>query len=49
MTTRLKTLLGTYPVTAALTRGDVSSPFVTLNFADVKVPNTAFKRVVRDM
>ncbi len=46
---RLKTLLGDYPVTAALKRGAVASSHVTLDFADVKVPNTAFKRVVRDM
>jgi hypothetical protein len=47
--TRLKTLLGDYPVTSALKRGEVSSSRVTLDFADVKVPNTAFKRVVRDL
>lgn len=45
----LKTLLGDYPVTAALKRGVMASPLVTLDFADVKVPNTAFKRVVRDL
>jgi 4,5-dihydroxyphthalate decarboxylase len=45
----LKTLLGDYPITAAVKRGDVRSSLVTLDFADVKVPNTAFKRVVRDM
>jgi 4,5-dihydroxyphthalate decarboxylase len=45
----LKTLLGDYPVTAALKSGAVSSPLVALDFADVKVPNTAFKRVVRDL
>lgn len=46
---RLKTLLGDHAVTAALKSGDISSPHVTLDFADVKVPNTAFKRVVRDL
>ncbi len=46
---RLKTLLGDHAVTAALKRGDVASPRVALDFADVKVPNTAFKRVVRDL
>jgi 4,5-dihydroxyphthalate decarboxylase len=46
---RLKTLLGDYPVTAPLKRGDVSSSLVTLDFADVNVPNTAFKRVVRGL
>lgn len=47
--TRLRTLLGDYPVTAALKRGAVASPDVALDFADVKVPNTAFRRVVRDL
>jgi 4,5-dihydroxyphthalate decarboxylase len=47
--TRLKALLGDHPVTAALKRGDVTSSRLTFDFADVKVPNTAFKRVVRDL
>jgi 4,5-dihydroxyphthalate decarboxylase len=46
---KLKTLLGDYPVTAALKSGEVTSPTVPFAFADVKVPNTAFKRVVRDL
>ena len=46
---RLRTLLGDYPVTAALKRGEVRSPEVALDFADVKVPNTAFKRMVREL
>jgi 4,5-dihydroxyphthalate decarboxylase len=46
---RLRALLGDYPVTAALKKGDVRSPEVALDFADVKVPNTAFKRVVREL
>ncbi len=46
---RLKTLLGEYPVTAALKRGDVVSPSVVLEFADVKPVSSAFKRVVREM
>lgn len=46
---RLRTLLGDHPVTAALKRGAVASPRVALDFADVKVPNTAFRRVVRDL
>lgn len=45
----LRTLLGDYPVTAALKNGAVRSPHVALDFADVKVPNTAFKRVVREL
>jgi 4,5-dihydroxyphthalate decarboxylase len=46
---RLKTLLGDYPVTRALKEGRVASNLVELDFADVKVPHTAFKRVVRDL
>lgn len=44
----LKSLLGDYPVAAALKKGDVSSPLVDFQFADVKVPNSAFKRLVRE-
>jgi 4,5-dihydroxyphthalate decarboxylase len=46
---RLKALLGDYPVTRALRTGAVASPGVTLEFADVAVPHTAFKRVVRGL
>ena len=46
---RLKTLLGEYPVTSALKLGRVRSDLVEFDFADVKVPHTAFKRVVRDL
>jgi len=46
---RLKTLLGNYPVTQALRDGRVTSRLVELDIADVKVPHTAFKRVVRDL
>ena len=46
---RLKTLLGDYPVTRALKDGRVRSNLVQLDYADVKVPHTAFKRVVRDL
>ncbi len=46
---RLSTLLGDYPVTAALKSGAVRSPDVALDFADVKAPATAFKRVVRNL
>ena len=45
---RLKTLLGDYAVTRALRDGRVRGA-VELDFADVKVPHTAFKRVVRDL
>jgi len=46
---RLHTLLGDYSNTAALKRGEVRSPTVVFDFADVKVPNTAFKDVVRHL
>lgn len=46
---RLKTLLGDYPVTRALKDGRVRSASLDFDFADVKVPHTAFKRVVRDL
>lgn len=46
---RLKTLLGDYPVTRALKEGRVRSGMFELDFADVEVPHTAFKRVVRDL
>ncbi len=42
----LKTLLGDYPVTTALRTGRIPSK---LQFADIKLPQTAFKRVVRDL
>ncbi len=46
---RLHTLLGDYPGTVALKRGDVRSSAIDLAYADVKSPHTAFKRVVRDL
>ena len=45
----LRTLLGDYPNTKALKTGEVHSSSIALDFADVKVPHTAFKRVVRDL
>ncbi len=42
-------LLGDYPVTAAMKKGDVRSDLVSLQYADVKAPSTAFKRVVRNL
>jgi 4,5-dihydroxyphthalate decarboxylase len=47
--TRLRTLLGDYPGTLALKHGKLASPIVSFDFADVKAPHTAFKRVVRDI
>ena len=46
---RLNTLVGDYPVTRALKTGEIRSATVSLDFADVKVPSSAFKRVVRGL
>jgi 4,5-dihydroxyphthalate decarboxylase len=46
---KLHTLLGDYPVTQAVKEGRISSPDLSFDFADVKVPSSAFKRVVRDL
>jgi len=45
----VKTLLGDYPITLPLKKGEVRSPSVSFDFADVKTPSTAFKRVVRNL
>lgn len=45
----LRTLLGDYPVTRALRRGEIRSEKLELDFADVRLPQNAFKRVVRDL
>lgn len=45
----LHTLLGDYPITAALKRGDVRSPLVRFDFVEAKSPASQFKRVVRDL
>ena len=45
----LKTLLGNYPNTQAVKNGTVSPLRFTFDFADVKVPNRSFKRVVRNL
>lgn len=45
----LRTLLGNYPNTLALKKGEVRPSGLVLDFADVKVPNTAFKDVVRHL
>src|SRR5262245_32310494 len=44
----VRMLLGDYPVTQALKRGELKSS-LALEFADVKTVSTAFKRVVRDL
>jgi 4,5-dihydroxyphthalate decarboxylase len=46
--TKLFTLLGNYPNTAALRNGKVPSDLIDFDFADVKVSNTQFKPLVRD-
>lgn len=46
---RLHTLLGDYRNVLPLKTGQVTSSKLIFDFADVKVPNTAFKRVVRDI
>ncbi|MBI3376658.1 MAG: hypothetical protein HY017_33505 [Betaproteobacteria bacterium] len=46
---RLITLLGDYPVTAALKQGKIPSDQVRLDFADVNPPSAGFKRVVRNL
>jgi 4,5-dihydroxyphthalate decarboxylase len=47
--TRLKAMIGDYPITAALKKGDVRSDFVRCDYADVKVAHDAFKRTVREL
>jgi 4,5-dihydroxyphthalate decarboxylase len=46
---KLRTLLGDYRVTRAMKSGEICSADLAFDFAEVKVPNTAFKRVVRDL
>jgi 4,5-dihydroxyphthalate decarboxylase len=48
-TPRLKTLLGDYANTRAIKQGLVSTAGFTLDYAQVKVPNRAFKQVVRTL
>ena len=45
----LKTLLGNYANTRALREGTLKPTSFAFDFADVKVPNRAFKRVVREL
>ena len=46
---KLRALLGDYPVTHALRSGELRSPLVEQDFADVARPSSAFKRVVRTL
>src|SRR5262249_55158141 len=45
---KLFTMIGEYPNTKALRSGAVKSDVVEYDFDDVKVPNTAFKPLVRE-
>ena len=45
---KLFTMIGDYPNTRALRSGAIKSELVDYQFDDVKVPNTAFKPLVRD-
>jgi len=45
----VKTLLGDYPCTAALKKGEIRSERVRLEFEDVRPPSAGFKRVVRGL
>lgn len=47
--TTFKMLLGDYPNTAAFRQGQLKSARAQFEFADVKTPNHAFKRAVRDL
>jgi 4,5-dihydroxyphthalate decarboxylase len=46
--TPLKTLLGDYPLTSALKKGEIVSDTVKLDFADYRPTNTGFKPMVRE-
>jgi 4,5-dihydroxyphthalate decarboxylase len=46
--TALSTMIGDYPFTLPLKRGEVRSDILDLQFADVKTPNRAFKGIVRN-
>lgn len=46
---RLKAMIGDYPITHRLLNGQASSSRYAFDFADVKVPSTAFKRTVREL
>ncbi len=47
-TITLQTLLAAYPNTNAMRHGELRSPLVNFDFADVKTANKAFKSLVRD-
>jgi 4,5-dihydroxyphthalate decarboxylase len=45
----LHTLLGNHPSTKALKSGQISSPLLNLDYFEVKIANTQFKAMVRDL
>ena len=45
---KLHTMLGNYPITKAHKSGAARSDLVNFDFAEVKVANNLFKRVVRE-
>jgi len=45
---KLTTMLGNYPNTKALKSGEIKSDLIDFDFAEVKVANTLFKKIVRD-
>jgi 4,5-dihydroxyphthalate decarboxylase len=45
---KLHTMLGNYPNTKALKSGEIKSDLVDFDFAEVKVANNLFKKVVRE-
>jgi 4,5-dihydroxyphthalate decarboxylase len=45
----LRTVLGNYPHTLPLKRGEITSPAVRLDFVDVKPTHLAFKPMVREL
>ena len=47
-TPKLTTMLGNYPDTAALKKGELKPKLFDFDFAEVKVANQLFKSIVRD-
>ena len=47
-TTTLRIAIGDYPHTAALKRGEIASPWLKLDFVEVKPMHKAFKPMVRE-
>src|SRR4051794_4323357 len=45
MAMKLRTLLGEYPNTAPLKKGEIRSSLIEFDYADVAVPHDAFKQV----